>query len=104
MPASHDPSSPAAQQTRRAVDYPARSRPRRVDVDAAEVADSTADDTRPEAAARVGARPKQLAGEHAKALLRDAGGILRAAVEAGLSGPLRSHDLFLRIGAVTPGE
>jgi AraC family transcriptional regulator of adaptative response/methylated-DNA-[protein]-cysteine methyltransferase len=75
-----------------------------VDVDAAEVADSTADDTRPEAAARVGARPKQLAGEHAKALLRDAGGILRAAVEAGLSGPLRTHDLFLRIGAVTPGE
>lgn len=63
-------------------------------------------------AAWVGISPKQFLGlltaEHAKALLRggEAGGesVLGAAIEAGLSGPSRLHDLFLKVEAVTPGE
>jgi AraC family transcriptional regulator of adaptative response/methylated-DNA-[protein]-cysteine methyltransferase len=40
----------------------------------------------------------------AKALLRDSRPVLEAALEAGLSGPGRLHDLFLSIEAMTPGE
>jgi AraC family transcriptional regulator, regulatory protein of adaptative response / methylated-DNA-[protein]-cysteine methyltransferase len=42
--------------------------------------------------------------EHAKALLRDSRPVLDAALEAGLSGPSRLHDLCLSIEAMTPGE
>src|SRR3954471_21312337 len=41
--------------------------------------------------------------EHAKPRLR-AGGVLAASLDAGLSGPSRLHDLFVRLEAVTPGE
>jgi AraC family transcriptional regulator of adaptative response/methylated-DNA-[protein]-cysteine methyltransferase len=41
---------------------------------------------------------------HAKALLRESRPVLDAALEAGLSGPGRLHDLFLSIEAMTPGE
>ena len=56
----------------------------------------------------MGVSPKQLLGlltvEHAKALLRDAESVLGAALEVGLSGPSRLHDLFVKIEAITPGE
>ena len=56
----------------------------------------------------VGVSPKQFLGlltvEHAKALLRDAESVLGAALEVGLSGPSRLHDLFVKIEAITPGE
>jgi AraC family transcriptional regulator of adaptative response/methylated-DNA-[protein]-cysteine methyltransferase len=42
--------------------------------------------------------------EHAKALLRDSRPVLEAALESGLSGPGRLHDLCLSIEAMTPGE
>ena len=43
--------------------------------------------------------------DHARALLRHEGAsCLDAAYEAGLSGPGRLHDLFVRIEAMTPGE
>ena len=41
---------------------------------------------------------------YAKALLREARPVLEAALEAGLSGPGRLHDLFVSIEAMTPGE
>jgi AraC family transcriptional regulator of adaptative response/methylated-DNA-[protein]-cysteine methyltransferase len=41
---------------------------------------------------------------YAKALLRDSRPVLEAALESGLSGPGRLHDLFLSIEAMTPGE
>jgi AraC family transcriptional regulator, regulatory protein of adaptative response / methylated-DNA-[protein]-cysteine methyltransferase len=56
----------------------------------------------------VGVSPKQFLGlltvEHAKALLRDAESVLGAALEVGLSGPSRLHDLFVKLEAITPGE
>ena len=43
--------------------------------------------------------------DHARALLRHQGAsCLDAAYEAGLSGPGRLHDMFVRIEAMTPGE
>jgi len=41
---------------------------------------------------------------HAKALLRESRPVLEAALEAGLSGPGRLHDLCVSIEAMTPGE
>ena len=41
---------------------------------------------------------------HAKALLRDSGNILDAALESGLSGPGRLHDLCMTLEAASPGE
>ncbi|NBC34845.1 MAG: methylated-DNA--[protein]-cysteine S-methyltransferase [Alphaproteobacteria bacterium] len=42
--------------------------------------------------------------EHAKALLRDSETVLGAALDVGLSGPGRLHDLFVACEAMTPGE
>src|SRR4051812_37480140 len=42
--------------------------------------------------------------EHAKNRLADASSVLDAALDAGLSGPGRLHDLFISTEAVTPGE
>ena len=42
--------------------------------------------------------------EHAKALLHQGQNVLSAALEAGLSGPGRLHDLCVRLEAVSPGE
>ena len=42
--------------------------------------------------------------EHAKALLRQSRDVLSAAVESGLSGPGRLHDLMVSCEALTPGE
>ena len=42
--------------------------------------------------------------EHAKALLRDGQSVLTAALDAGLSGPGRLHDLCVSLEAVSPGE
>jgi len=41
---------------------------------------------------------------HAKALLRDGGNILDAALASGLSGPGRLHDLCVNLEAASPGE
>ena len=42
--------------------------------------------------------------EHAKDRLRASEPVLRVALESGLSGPARLHDLFVTTEAVTPGE
>ena len=42
--------------------------------------------------------------EHAKALLHEGQSVLGAALEAGLSGPGRLHDLCVALEAVSPGE
>ena len=42
--------------------------------------------------------------EHAKAELADGASVLDAALDAGLSGPSRLHDLALKIEAMTPGD
>jgi len=56
----------------------------------------------------VGVSPKAFVGQltlaHAKAELADGASVLSAALEAGLSGPSRLHDLCLKIEAMTPGE
>lgn len=56
----------------------------------------------------VGVSPKRylqwLTLDHARTLLRDRHSLLDAALESGLSGPSRLHDLFLRWEAMTPGE
>lgn len=41
---------------------------------------------------------------HARELLRDSHSVLDAALDAGLSGPGRLHDLTLHVDALTPGE
>lgn len=55
-----------------------------------------------------GVSPKQFLGyltlQHAKELLRDQHSVLEAALESGLSGPGRLHDLFVTLEAMTPGE
>lgn len=55
-----------------------------------------------------GVSPKRyqqyLALGHARRLLAERRPVLEAALEAGLSGPGRLHDLFLRWEAMTPGE
>ena len=56
----------------------------------------------------VGISPKAFVGHltlaHAKAELSAGASVLGAALEAGLSGPSRLHDLCLKIEAMTPGE
>ncbi|HEU0222121.1 MAG TPA: bifunctional helix-turn-helix domain-containing protein/methylated-DNA--[protein]-cysteine S-methyltransferase [Paracoccaceae bacterium] len=56
----------------------------------------------------VGVSPKRymqyLTLGHAKQLLRERFTVLDAALETGLSGPSRLHDLFLRWEAMSPGE
>jgi AraC family transcriptional regulator of adaptative response/methylated-DNA-[protein]-cysteine methyltransferase len=56
----------------------------------------------------VGISPKRfiqyLTVEHAKELLRQSRSVLHTALETGLSGPGRLHDLFLACEAVTPGQ
>ncbi|MFM7347529.1 MAG: bifunctional transcriptional activator/DNA repair enzyme AdaA [Tagaea sp.] len=56
----------------------------------------------------VGVSPKKfqeyLGLDRAKACLAQAGSVLDAALEAGMSGPGRLHDLFVAHEAVTPGE
>src|SRR5258708_17547409 len=42
--------------------------------------------------------------DHAKALLRDSASVLDAALDSGLSGPGRLHDLFVTPQAMSPGE
>ena len=42
--------------------------------------------------------------ENAKALLRESRDVLSAAIESGLSGPGRLHDLMVNCEALTPGE
>ena len=55
-----------------------------------------------------GVSPKQLLGlltvEAAKERLADAQSVLDAALDVGLSGPSRLHDLFVTLEAITPGE
>lgn len=55
-----------------------------------------------------GVSPKQFLGlltlEAAKARLRAAETVLGAALDVGLSGPSRLHDLFVRLEAITPGD
>ena len=41
---------------------------------------------------------------HARARLRESDSVLAAALESGLSGPSRLHDLFVSFEAATPGE
>ena len=41
---------------------------------------------------------------HAKQLLADSQSVLDAALDSGLSGPARLHDLFVAVEAMTPGE
>jgi AraC family transcriptional regulator of adaptative response/methylated-DNA-[protein]-cysteine methyltransferase len=56
----------------------------------------------------VGISPKRfmqfLTKEHVKGLLAHSSNLLDAALDAGLSGPGRLHDLFVACEAVTPGE
>lgn len=56
----------------------------------------------------VGISPKRflqfLTKEHLKGLLDRRASVLEAALDAGLSGPGRMHDLFVACEAVTPGE
>jgi AraC family transcriptional regulator, regulatory protein of adaptative response / methylated-DNA-[protein]-cysteine methyltransferase len=56
----------------------------------------------------VGISPKSFVGHltlsHAKAELAGGASVLEAALEAGLSGPSRLHDLSLKIEAMTPGD
>src|SRR5690606_34083484 len=56
----------------------------------------------------VGISPKKflqyLTLDYAKSRLADADSVLGAALDAGLSGPSRLHDLFVTHEAVTPGE
>lgn len=55
-----------------------------------------------------GLSPKQflqaLTIDHAKRLLRDSASVLDAAIESGLSGPGRLHDLFVTHESMSPGE
>ncbi len=55
-----------------------------------------------------GISPKELAQalslERAKSALQQAAPVLTAALDAGLSGPSRLHDLFLSLEGLTPGE
>jgi len=55
-----------------------------------------------------GVSPKQFLAlvtvEEAKSRLREADSVLGTALDVGLSGPSRLHDLFVNLEAVTPGE
>ncbi|MGH1363478.1 MAG: methylated-DNA--[protein]-cysteine S-methyltransferase [Calditrichia bacterium] len=56
----------------------------------------------------VGISPKRflqfLTREHARKLLTNSHNVLDAALDSGLTGPSRLHDLFVKCDAVTPGE
>lgn len=56
----------------------------------------------------VGVSPKSFIGhltlDHAKSELAKGASVLEAALDSGLSGPSRLHDLCLKIEAMTPGE
>lgn len=118
MPAAFDLTSPEAARVERAVRLLARERLDQPDLEAVAGAMGLSPGHAQRVfAAWVGISPKQFLGlltaEHAKDLLRGAaagagpaGGesVLGAAIEAGLSGPSRLHDLFLKVEAVTPGE
>jgi len=56
----------------------------------------------------VGISPKAFVGhltlDHAKTELANGASVLEAALDAGLSGPSRLHDLCLKIEAMTPGD
>ncbi|HKD21032.1 MAG TPA: methylated-DNA--[protein]-cysteine S-methyltransferase [Rhizomicrobium sp.] len=56
----------------------------------------------------VGISPKNFVGhltlDHAKSELANGASVLEAALDAGLSGPSRLHDLAIKIEAMTPGE
>jgi len=56
----------------------------------------------------VGISPKKflqyLTVEHAKSLIRESRSMLDAALDSGLSGPGRLHDLFISYEAMTPGD
>jgi AraC family transcriptional regulator of adaptative response/methylated-DNA-[protein]-cysteine methyltransferase len=47
---------------------------------------------------------KFLTAQHAKALLRESQSVLDVALDSGLSGPGRLHDLLVSVDAVSPGE
>ncbi|MTI18491.1 methylated-DNA--[protein]-cysteine S-methyltransferase [Rhodobacteraceae bacterium RKSG542] len=55
-----------------------------------------------------GITPKQflqaLTLDHARAMLKDSASVLDTAMEVGLSGPARLHDLFVTHEAMTPGD
>src|SRR5215831_17993268 len=55
-----------------------------------------------------GVSPKAFIGhltlEHAKAKLAGGASVLDAALDAGLSGPSRLHDLCLKVESMTPGD
>src|SRR4051812_44035415 len=55
-----------------------------------------------------GVSPKRfvqfLTAEHARMLLQSSRSVLTAAVDAGLSGPGRLHDLMVAVHAATPGD
>lgn len=55
-----------------------------------------------------GVSPKQLLSlltlEDAKVRLAEAGSVLDTALDVGLSGPSRLHDLFVKLEAITPGD
>lgn len=57
---------------------------------------------------RAGISPKRflqaLTIEHAEEVLKNSGSLLDVVCEAGLSGPRRLHDLFVKIEAITPNE
>lgn len=100
--------SPTYERMARAIRWLAEHRPEQPGLD--EVAEVM--ELSPWHAQRVFARwagltPKQLLGmmslEAAKRRLRDCDSVLGAALEVGLSGPSRLHDLFVRMEAMTPG-
>ena len=104
-----DPTGPEVERVERAIRYLARNRleqPRLEEV--ADVMGLSPFHAQRVFSSIVGVSPKQFLGlltvEHAKALLRDAESVLGAALEVGLSGPSRLHDLFVKIEAITPGE
>ena len=47
---------------------------------------------------------KSLTIEHAKSILDQSASVLDAAIDSGLSGPGRLHDLFVTMTAISPGE
>ena len=101
--------SPERRRVERAIRYLARNRLEQPSLDdVADVMGLSPSHAQRVFAGWVGVSPKQFLGlltvEHAKALLRDAESVLGAALEVGLSGPSRLHDLFVRIEAITPGE
>jgi AraC family transcriptional regulator of adaptative response/methylated-DNA-[protein]-cysteine methyltransferase len=109
LTASPEPSSPELVRVERAIRYLAQNRldqPRLESV--ADIMGLSPFHAQRVFSDWVGVSPKQFLGlltvEHAKLLLRDAESVLGAALEVGLSGPSRLHDLFIKMEAITPGE